>query len=110
MKCVCDIVVKKFTFAISSPDELLYFNVDLSQRLADLKQHLQGPQMMFSRQTLLVYVGGNCIFLETLPHNASSEKRGQAVIPMQGGSRHSCRKGAASFYNSKCSTGRWLDV
>jgi len=26
LKYVCDIVVKKFTFAISSPDEFLYLN------------------------------------------------------------------------------------
>ena len=35
MKYVCDIIIKKFTFAISSPDEFLYVPPDIKEVISE---------------------------------------------------------------------------
>ena len=39
LKYVCDIVVKKFTFAISSPDEFLYLKLNKTKQQLDDKHY-----------------------------------------------------------------------
>jgi len=51
---VCDIVVKKFTFAISSPDEFLYIlGLQMQKSLGPWLQRVTTVSLLFTYQTTL---------------------------------------------------------
>ena len=57
---MCDIVVKKFTFAISSPDEFLLIRGDMAYRIAAIPMTLSE---LHSKVIRLLQVFSNVIFL-----------------------------------------------